>query len=76
MEEWYHWCTIAVVNGKRGNPPIPWFVKWADGGLGLSIFMLFQDTIHAIDLGVAGHAIANVLVYMVESDMLGTPGMN
>ena len=76
MEEWYHWCTIVVVSGKRGKPPIPWFVKWADGGLGLSIFMLFQDTLHACDLGVSSHVIANVLVYMVESDMLGTPGMN
>ena len=70
MEEWYHWCTIVVVNGKKGKPPMLWFVKWEHGGLGLSIFMLFQDTLHACDLGISNHVNANTLVYMVESNML------
>ena len=74
MEEWYEWCKVVVVNGKVGKPPIAWFMKWEDGGLGLSIFMLFQDTLHAFDLGVTGHVIANVLTYMVESDLMGEGG--
>ena len=60
-----------VVSDKVGKPPIAWFMKWEDGGLGLGIFMLFQDTIHALDLGVTGHVLANVLTYMVESDLMG-----
>ena len=74
MAEWYEWCKVVVVSDKVGKPPIAWFMKWADGGLGLSIFMLFQDTLHALDLGVTGHVIANVLTYMVESDLMGEGG--
>ena len=70
MEEWYEWCTVVVVNGKVGKPPISWLRKWEDGGLGLSIFMLFQGTLHACDLGITNHVLANVLTYMVESDMM------
>ena len=70
MEEWYEWCKVVVVGGKVGKPPILWLMKWGDGGLGLSIFMLFQDTLHACDLGITNHVIANVLTYMVESDMM------
>ena len=68
--EWCHWCDIVVVNGVRGKPPMLWFAAWEDGGLGLTIFMLWQDTLHAFDLGVANHVIANTLVYMVESKMV------
>ena len=70
MEEWYEWCKVVVVNGKVGKPPIALFMKWEDGGLGLSIFMLFQDTLHACDLGITNQVLANVLTYMVESDMM------
>ena len=70
MEEWYEWCKVVVVNGKVGKPPIAWLMKWEDGGLGLSIFMLFQDTLHACDLGITNQVLANVLTYMVESDMM------
>ena len=35
--------------------------------------MLFQDTLHACDLGIANHVVANTLVYMVESRMVGGP---
>ena len=74
MAEWYEWCKVVVVSDKVGKPPIAWFMKWEDGGLGLSIFMLFQDTLHALDLGVTGHVLANVLTYMVESDLMGAGG--
>ena len=70
MEEWYEWCKVVVVNGKVGKPPIAWLMKWEGGGLGLSIFMLFQDTLHACDLGIPNQVLANVLTYMVESDMM------
>ena len=70
MAEWYEWCKAVVVNGKVGKPPIAWFMKWEDGGLGLPIFMLSQDTLHACDLGITNHVIANVLTYMVEADMM------
>ena len=36
--------------------------------------MLFQEPLHALDLGVTGHVIANVLTYMVESDLMGEGG--
>ena len=47
-----------------------WFVSWDEGGLGLSFFMLWQDTLHVCDLGITNHVVANTLVYMVESKMI------
>ena len=47
-----------------------WFVAWEEGGLGLSFFMLWQDTLHVCDLGITNHVVASALVYMVESKMV------
>ena len=71
MAEWYHWCDNVVVGGVKGKPPMLWFVTWEEGGLGLSFFMLWQDTLHVCDLGITNHVVANTLVYMVESKMVG-----
>ncbi len=71
MDEWYTWCKDVVVHNVKGKPPIPWFMPWDQGGLGLVIAMLFQDPLHALDLGTASNINANVLMYMVESDMIG-----
>ena len=38
--------------------------------MGLSFFMLWQDTLHVCDLGITNHVVANTLVYMVESKMV------
>ena len=73
MQEWYKWCQEMVVNGVKGKPPILWFMPWDEGGLGLVIMMLFQDPLHALDLGIASNINANVLMYMVESDMIDGP---
>ena len=73
MKEWYKWCKEVVVNGVTGKPPILWFMPWDEGGLGLVIMMLFQDPLHALDLGIASNINANVLMYMVESDMIDGP---
>ena len=70
MAEWNHWCHEVVVAGVKGKPPMLWFVSWDDGGFGLSIFMLWQDTLHVCDLGITNHVVANTLVYMVESKMV------
>ena len=70
MAEWYHWCDNVVVGGVKGKPPMLWFVAWGEGGLGLSFFMLWQDTLHVCDLGITNHVVANTLVYMVESKMV------
>ena len=37
--------------------------------MGLSFFMLWQDTLHVCDLGITDHVVANTLVYTVESKM-------
>ena len=73
MKEWYKWCKEVVVSGVTGKNPIPWFMPWDEGGLGLVIAMLFQDPLHALDLGIASNINANVLMYMVESDMIDGP---
>ena len=73
MKEWYKWCKEVVVNGVTGKPPILWFMPWDERGLGLVIMMLFQDPLHALDLGIASNINANVLMYMVESDMIDGP---
>ena len=63
----------VVVSGVTGNPPLLWFMPWDEGGPGLVIAMLFQDPLHALDLGIASNINANVLMYMVESDMIDGP---
>ena len=73
MKEWYKSCTDVVVHKVKGTPPILWFMPWHEGGLGLVIMMLFQDPLHALDLGIASNINANVLMYMVESDMIDGP---
>ena len=35
--------------------------------------MLFQDPLHALDLGIASNINANDLTHMVESDMIDGP---
>ena len=70
MAEWNHWCQNVVVNGVKGKPPMLWFVSWHEGGLGLPFFMMWQDALHACDLGITNHVVANTLVYMVESKMV------
>ena len=37
------------------------------------IMMLFQDPLHALDVGIASNINANVVMYMVESDMIDGP---
>ena len=61
------------MNGVTGKPPILWFMPWDEGGLGLVIAMLFQDPLHALDLGIASNINANVVMLMVESDMIDGP---
>jgi hypothetical protein len=73
MKEWYKWCQEVVVGGVKGKKPILWFMPWHEGGLGLVIMMLFQDPLHALDLGIACNINANVLMHMVESDMIDGP---
>lgn len=59
---------------EKDKPVHPLFLPRPEGGLGLSVSMVFGDVLHCVDLGVSLHVCGNVLWHFCFTDLL--PGRN
>ena len=55
---------------KKGKVPVPVFVKRSLGGLGLCVWYVFYDPLHAVCLGVALHLLGGVFWLLAYTNII------
>ena len=62
------WFAHCVAAGKD-----VWlvFAPRSEGGMGLSVYAAFDDSMHSVDLGVNPHLLGNVLWHIAYTDIFG-----